>query len=64
MRNLQDNVFVFQATLEGTVYADRNNDRRRNPGENGLAGGTVALTNSAGIDQVMSDIGSARRSRV
>jgi peroxidase len=57
MRNLQDNVFVFQATLEGTVYADRNNDRRRNPGENGLAGWTVALINSAGatVSTVVTD---------
>jgi hypothetical protein len=48
LTNLQSNVFVFQATLEGTVYADRNNDRRRGPGEDGLAGWTVALINSAG----------------
>lgn len=49
MTNLQSNVFVFQATLEGTVYADRNNDRRRGPAEDGLAGWTVALINSAGV---------------
>ena len=48
LTNLQANVFVFQATLEGSVYADRNNDRRRNPGEAGLAGWSVALINPAG----------------
>ncbi len=48
MTNLQTNVFVFQATLEGTVYADRNRDLRRNPGEDGLALWTVALINSEG----------------
>ena len=35
MVNLQQNVFVFQASLEGTVFNDRNNDRRRGPGELG-----------------------------
>ena len=48
MTNLQTNVFVFQATLEGTVFADRNRDLRRSPGEDGLAFWTVALLNSAG----------------
>jgi peroxidase len=48
LTNLQTNVFVFQATLEGTVYADRNSDRRRGPGESGLTGWTVALINSSG----------------
>ena len=48
LTNLQSNVFVFLATFEGTVYADRKNDRRRGPGEDGLAGWTVALINSTG----------------
>ena len=47
LTNLKSNVFVFQATLEGTVYADRNKDLRRNPGEEGLALWTVALINSS-----------------
>lgn len=48
MKNLQQNVFVFQATLEGSVYADRNNNRRRERNEDGLAGWTVALIDSQG----------------
>ena len=48
MVNIQQNVFVFQASLEGTVFNDRNNDRRRGPGEEGLSGWTVALINSDG----------------
>jgi peroxidase len=47
MTNLQQNVFVFQASLEGTVFFDRNSDRRRNFGEDGLPGWTVALIDSA-----------------
>ena len=48
MKNMQQNVFVFQASLEGSVYADRNNDRRRGFNEPGLAGWTVALIDSSG----------------
>lgn len=46
LTNLQSNAFAFQATLEGTVFFDLNNDRRRGNRENGLSGWTVALIDS------------------
>ena len=48
LSNIQQNVFVFQASIEGTVFGDINNDRRRGRGEDGLPGWTVALIDSAG----------------
>jgi hypothetical protein len=46
LTNLQSNVFVFNARIEGAVFSDLNRDARRDPREAGLAGWTVELVNS------------------
>src|SRR5262249_49270120 len=44
--NLQSNVFVFKASVSGTVFNDANGNGVLNRGENGLAGRTVILFNT------------------
>lgn len=46
LKNLQANVFVFDSSIEGTVFADTNRDGRRTPNETALAGWTVSLIGS------------------
>lgn len=48
LKNVQANVFVFAASIEGTVFADRNRDNRRSANEESLGGWTVILVNSDG----------------
>jgi hypothetical protein len=48
LKNVQANVFVFAASIEGTVFADRNRDNRRSPNEESLGGWTVILVDSDG----------------
>jgi len=43
LTNLQDNLFIFRATLSGTVFNDPNGNGRADRNENGLAGRTVQL---------------------
>jgi hypothetical protein len=49
LKNIQPNAFVFNSSIEGTVFADRNRDGRRGPIEEGLGGWTVALVGSDGM---------------
>jgi hypothetical protein len=49
LKNIQANAFVFNSSIEGTVFADRNRDGRRGPIEEGLGGWTVALVGSDGM---------------
>lgn len=44
--NLQKDVFLFKASISGTVFGDRDQDGRRDPGERGLSGRTVQLINA------------------
>ena len=46
--NLQDNVFVFNAQIQGRVFADANSDGKANPGEQGLGGRIVQLIDDTG----------------
>ena len=46
--NLQDNVFVFNVTVQGTLYNDQNRDGSQDRGERGLAGWTVELLDADG----------------
>ena len=48
LKNVQANVFVFAASIEGTLFSDRNRDNRRGAGEAALGGWTVVLVNSDG----------------
>lgn len=48
LKNVQDNVFVFQTDISGRVFADGNRDGRANPGEPGVEGRTMQLTDSSG----------------
>ncbi|MFO0809152.1 MAG: peroxidase family protein [Gemmataceae bacterium] len=43
LRNLQDNVFFFKASITGQVFADANRDGRSNPGERGVSGRVMQL---------------------
>ena len=43
VRNIQDNVFYFKASVTGRVFQDGNGDGRMNPGELGLSGRVVQL---------------------
>ncbi len=54
LTNLQSNLFVFSASIEGTVFADINANGRREKGEKPLAGWTVELVSSDG--EVVSSI--------
>lgn len=45
MRNLQENVFFFHASIGGTVFADGNRNNRLDPGDRRLSGFTVELRN-------------------
>lgn len=46
MQNLQSNVFVFSAGIEGAVFSDSNQDNRRQRNESALANWTVELVGS------------------
>lgn len=46
--NLQPDVFVFRASIAGTVFGDGNGDGLRQPVEAGLAGATVLLVDASG----------------
>jgi peroxidase len=46
--NLQDNVFIFDATITGRVFLDANGDGQLNSGEQQLAGMLVQLIDSSG----------------
>lgn len=48
LRNIQDNVFIFKSSLEGTVFADINSNKLREKNEQGLAGWSVDLVSSEG----------------
>lgn len=48
VRGLQDNVFVFQAQVQGQVFADRNGNGRQDRDEAALAGVTLELLNDEG----------------
>jgi hypothetical protein len=48
VRGLQDNVFVFKARVEGTVFLDRNANGRQDRFEGPLAGLRVELLNDEG----------------
>lgn len=48
LRNVQQNVFLFQTSIQGNVFADGNRDGRMLPPERGLAGRTVELLDSTG----------------
>ena len=43
LKNIQSNVFVFQATLSGTVFNDANRNGRQDRGDNPLPGITLEL---------------------
>ncbi len=49
LRNLQQNVFFFHASVAGTVFADGNGNQRRDRGERGIGGFTVELRNDEGL---------------
>ncbi len=57
LENLQDNVFFFQTSIQGTVFADLNNNGRLNAPDRGLAGRTVELLDDTGtvIDSTTTD---------
>ncbi len=46
--NLQDNVFVYNTTVNGRVFADANGNGRIDPGENGLPNMTLQLVDDTG----------------
>lgn len=48
LTNIQDNVFLFKASISGTVFADGNQDGTRNRPEQGLAGRKVELVGDTG----------------
>ncbi|MCE9629525.1 MAG: carboxypeptidase regulatory-like domain-containing protein [Planctomycetia bacterium] len=48
LTNLQPKVFVFQASISGSVFADGNRDGQRQSLEAGLANVAVTLVNAAG----------------
>ena len=48
LKNIQENVFVFQTGISGKVFADGNRDGQARPGEPGIAGRTVDLLDSTG----------------
>ncbi|MFO1062406.1 MAG: peroxidase family protein [Pirellulales bacterium] len=43
LKNLQQNVFFFHAGINGSIFVDGNTNNKRDPGEAGLGGWTVAL---------------------
>jgi peroxidase len=43
LQNIQDNVFVFEAEISGTVFADPNGNQQLDRAESSLAGWTVEL---------------------
>lgn len=43
LTNLQSNVFVFQATVSGTVFADSNHDHQFGRNERAISSGTIEL---------------------
>lgn len=47
--NLQPNVFMFRASIGGTVFADPNRDGVRQATETGLANLVVSLVNASGV---------------
>jgi hypothetical protein len=46
--NLQDNVFIFEVRIKGTIFFDRNGNGRQDRRETGLAGVQVELLDSEG----------------
>jgi hypothetical protein len=46
--NMQENVFVFNATISGTVFNDRNRNGRQDGPDQGIAGQTVQLLDADG----------------
>jgi hypothetical protein len=51
--HLQDNPFFFRVSISGTAFNDRDKDGFRDPGEPGVAGKTVRLTNLSGDEPVI-----------
>ncbi len=49
LRNLQQNVFFFHATVAGTLFADGNGNQMMDRGDRGLAGFTIELRNAGGV---------------
>jgi peroxidase len=64
LTNLQNNVFVFQVGISGTVFGDNDRDGRLGTRERGLAGQTVELVDAVTGELVAStttDAGGAYR---
>ncbi|CAN5379748.1 hypothetical protein BH09PLA1_BH09PLA1_35060 [soil metagenome] len=49
MSNLQDNVFVFDVTVSGTIFNDRNGNGNQDSRERGMSGMTVELLDQDGL---------------
>ncbi len=47
LKNIQANVFVFQAELSGTAFRDANNNGRQDRGDNPLPGITLELVSQS-----------------
>ena len=47
LKNIQSNVFIFQAELSGTVFRDLNNNGRQERGDNPLPGVTLELVSQS-----------------
>lgn len=48
LKNIQSNVFIFNPSIEGVAFLDRNQDGRRSPQELAAAAWTVSLVDSSG----------------
>ncbi|MDB5325777.1 MAG: heme peroxidase [Phycisphaerales bacterium] len=61
VRNIQANVFVFNATVSGTIYADRNGNGHRDLRESGAANITINLLDDTGAIEATTVTDSAGR---